>query len=76
MRGPNMSYCAFENTSRAIDQLIGMLVEATEECEKLDLMDFELKAYNEMRDKLADLAQVMDEYEDMLDEYEALKDEA
>lgn len=72
---PNMSYCAFENTGRAIDQLIAMLLEATDECEKLDFSHDEQRAYNELRDKMADLVQVMDEYEDMLQEYEELKDE-
>lgn len=31
MRGPNMSYCAFENTTLAIEQLIDMLQAASEE---------------------------------------------
>lgn len=31
MRGPNMSYCAFENTTLAMEQLIDMLQAASEE---------------------------------------------
>ena len=31
MRGPNMSYCAFENTTLAMEQLIEMMQAAREE---------------------------------------------
>lgn len=31
MRGPNMSYCAFENTTMAMEQIIEMMAEASQE---------------------------------------------
>lgn len=31
MRGPNMSYCAFENTTNAMEQIIEMMAEASQE---------------------------------------------
>ena len=31
MRGPNMDYCAFENTTLAMEQLIDMMRDAQEE---------------------------------------------
>ena len=32
---PNMSYCAFENTVRALDQLVAMMGEAVDEARSL-----------------------------------------
>ena len=35
MRGPNMSYCAFENTQLALEQLYNMVSEAIDSNERL-----------------------------------------
>lgn len=53
MRGPNMSYCAFENTSHAMEQLIEMLETASDEGMRDFLNDMnsrEKSAFNEIYD--------------------------
>lgn len=62
---PNMSYCAFENTELAVNQLIGMLSDAIDEGTPLILSDYELRAFNRMKDSLAVLIDLMEQHDDM-----------
>lgn len=60
---PNMSYCAFENTELAVNQLIRMLSDAIENGEPLDMSTYELRAYNRMKDSLAVLIDLMEQHD-------------
>jgi len=66
MRGPNMSYCAFENTNMALDQLSYMVSEAIEENEPLDFSsNQEAYAFRTIRSRLQDLLEFLQEYDEM-----------
>lgn len=67
-RGPNMSYCAFENTSHAIDQLIGMLSDAIDEHERLDINRYEQHYFRSMKMRAQRLVTMMEQYEDHLED--------
>ena len=62
---PNMSYCAFENTSRAMTQLCGMLEEALENGEPLSLNQYELPHYRAMFDKCQALMELIEQHEEL-----------
>jgi hypothetical protein len=62
---PNMSYCAFENTSRAMDQLAYMLEEAIREGEPLNLNQYEERAYYELYDKCQSLMDLLEQHENL-----------
>lgn len=62
---PNMSYCAFENTSRAMNQLCGMLEDAIDNGEPLDLNQYELPHYRAMFDKCQALMALLEEHEEL-----------
>lgn len=66
MRGPNMSYCAFENTASAIDQLLDMLGDAIDEGEPMSMSTYEQMAYNRMRKLTKRLNELMDQYDDVV----------
>jgi len=64
----NMSYCAFENTSKDIDQLISIVEEAMEDGvsfpEFVDRMSApEKRAFLRIHEKMSDLIDLMDNYE-------------
>lgn len=66
---PNMSYCQFENTTRAIDQLILNMQEAIEKgkCTEFveDMNQYERQAFEQMESKLQELQEmlsIVDEY--------------
>jgi len=62
-RYPNMEYCAFENTSSALDQLIEMVQIAVDEDERLTFTSSDEKhAFYYIRDKLEDLMGALDQY--------------
>ena len=73
MRGPNMSYCAFENTLAAMRQVMDMLREAIDNGEPLDFSSAEEKrAYEWMAQGEADeLVQLLEDYGHMVEEVEA-----
>lgn len=65
MRGPNMSYCAFENTNLALDQVSYMVSEAIEENEPLDFSsNQEAYAFRTIRSRLQDLLEFLQEYDE------------
>ena len=72
---PNMSYCAFENTARAMDQLCGMLESALEDGEPLNLNQYEMPHYRAMFDKCQALMDLIEQHEELrfTDEDEELK---
>ena len=72
---PNMSYCAFENTESAINQLIGMVSSAVDENYPLNLSPDEHRAYDRLRDAMEVLADLMEAYDEMEASEELLVDE-
>jgi hypothetical protein len=58
-----MSYCAFENTELEITQLIGMVSDAIDNDEGLNLNDYEKPAYRRLRRKMAELIKLMNTYD-------------
>lgn len=70
MRGPNMEYCAFENTTLAMEQLISMLQSAGEE----SMTDYvnsmsrhEVRAFREMYETCQRLMEAVVAANDQLD---------
>ena len=61
---PSMSYCAFENTSGELDQLVDMLERALDDGEPLDLNEYEQRAFENTPSKLRELLELLEEYED------------
>lgn len=72
---PNMSYCAFENTELAVNQLIRMVSTAVDEDYLLFLSTDERRAYNRLRDAMEVLADLMEAHDEMEDSEELLVDE-
>jgi hypothetical protein len=61
-----MSYCAFENTGLALDQLIDMVGEALDEGEALDFSSREEEyAFRSIRHRMRDLLEMLGEYDEM-----------
>jgi hypothetical protein len=60
---PNMSYCAFENTSNAMDQVASMLEAAIERNEPLKLNKHEQRPYKGMRDKCLALMEILEQHQ-------------
>lgn len=65
---PNMSYCAFENTKSAIEQLIDIVSVAVDEGSTLVFSDYEHRAYNRLRGAMSVLAELMDCYDEAEEE--------
>ncbi len=58
----NMSYCQFENTGRAIDQLIGTLEDARSKSD-LNLNEYEQRAYDDLAGKCEQVVSLMEDME-------------
>lgn len=60
---PNMSYCQFENTARAIDQLMTNMQEYIEKGKCLefveDMNQYERQAFESMSSKLQELQEML-----------------
>lgn len=73
---PNMSYCMFENTTAAIDQLVDHMSEALDggpqACREFlsDMSREELRHYHAMYDLCKDFLQRMEELEECVDNTE------
>jgi hypothetical protein len=68
---PNMSYCAFENTSQAIRQLMQMIGEAIDEGEPLRMSSRNEKfAFHEMPALLEEFQDILDQYDEHFAEVE------
>jgi len=68
MRGPNMSYCAFENTQLALEQLHHMVSEAIDDNEPLPLTSRdEEHAFENIRDTMRELIRALEEYDEMVE---------
>lgn len=65
---PSMSYCAFENTSLHLDQVMNMLDKALQENEPLDLNDYEKRAYNYMYEQCRRLMALLEDHQDLLED--------
>ena len=65
---PNMSYCAFENTSNAMDQVAGMVEAALESREPLELNRYEQRPFNEMHEKCRAMMALLERYQEMVEE--------
>ena len=76
MCGPNMSYCAFENTGAAMDQVAEMLDVAVEEGEALQFSSpSEARAFDELYEKCRAMMELLERYQDIVEEVQALADE-
>jgi hypothetical protein len=59
-----MSYCAFENTNLALDQLTDMIGEALDENEPLEMSSpYEASAFRSIRGRMQDLLDLLKEYD-------------
>ena len=70
MNIPNMSYCAFENTYRALKQLKDMLNEALDNQEPMDLNQYEQRPYRNMSDLCAEIQELIGLHDDMVEDQE------
>lgn len=64
---PSMSYCAFENTSLHLDQVMNMLDEALQENEPLDLNEYEQRAYNRMYEQCRRLMDLLEDHQNLVE---------
>jgi hypothetical protein len=71
---PNMSYCAFENTALAIDQVASMLEVAIEAGEPLELNRYEQRPYAEMREKCRMLMELLEQHQQLVEDRKAEED--
>ena len=71
---PNMSYCAFENTSNAMDQVASMLGEALQANEPLELNRYEQRPYEEMYEKCRALMELLEEHQQLVEDKESQED--
>lgn len=66
---PNMSYCAFENTLSALNQLRDMLAQAIDEGEPLEFSSRDEKqAYADLKEVMEEIADLQQQHDDMFDE--------
>ena len=72
---PNMSYCAFENTTLAMGQLLGMMSQV--DCLKeLSLSRDELRAFHNLKDLCEQFLEGAEGLEGADEEYDGQPDEA
>jgi len=69
MRGPNMSYCAAENTALAMEQLIDLVQEGGEEYIR-DLSRYEKTGHMDLIHLCQAYLKLMEEHVDSLSQYE------
>ena len=62
---PNMSYCAFENTSNAMDQCAEMVETALDSNELLDLNQYEQRPFDGMWEKCRAMMDLLERYQQM-----------
>jgi hypothetical protein len=62
---PNMSYCMFENTSNAMDQIASALEDAIENNKLLELNQYEERPFTSMHDKCVSLMRLLEDYDQM-----------
>lgn len=68
MRGPNMSYCAFENTQLALEQLHHMVSEAIDDNEPLPLTSRDEEyAFENIRETMRELIRALEGYDEMVE---------
>ena len=73
---PNMSYCMFQNTQMAMDQLAEFMQEADMD-DVLDISDDELRAMRELVGYCEQYIRLVEEFDDKRQEMlDALEDEA
>jgi hypothetical protein len=65
---PNMSYCAFENTANAMEQIANMIQEAIDANERLDLNRYEQRPFDGMMDRCQGLIHLLEQYQEMVDQ--------
>lgn len=72
---PNMSYCAFENTAAAMDQVAGMLEAALDSNEPLELNRHEQRPFGEMWEKCRALMELLERHQEMVDGRKAAEED-
>ena len=71
MRGPNMSYCAFENTQLALEQLHNMVSDAIDDNKPLELSSRDEEyAFENIQYTMRELMHTMERYADMVETLE------
>lgn len=71
MRGPNMSYCAFENTQLALEQLHNMVSDAIDDNKPLKLSSRDEEyAFENIQYTMRELMHTMERYADMVETLE------
>ena len=71
MRGPNMSYCAFENTQLALEQLYNMVSEAIDSNERLKFTSRDEEyAFENIQYTMTELMRAMEQYAVMVETLE------
>ena len=68
MRGPNMSYCAFENTESALRQVLGMMFESRYDGETFDEF-LASRSSAEERRAVERVLSLIEEIKDVTDEW-------
>jgi len=72
---PNMSYCAFENTTLAMGQLLGMM-QQVDSLQELDLSRDELRAFHNLKALCEQFLEGAQDLESADEEYDGQPDEA
>ena len=71
MRGPNMSYCAFENTQLALEQLYNMVSDAIDDNKHLKFTSRDEEyAFENIQYTMRELMHTMERYADMVETLE------
>lgn len=71
---PNMSYVAFENTAAAMDQVAGMLEDALQANQPLELNRYEQRPYSEMYEKCRALMELLEQHEQLVEDAKERED--
>ena len=74
MRGPNMSYCMFENTVSAMRQILETLTEAERKAD-LNLNKYEQSAYRDLKDMCEEIIHEVERLEEEGGGFEPEEDE-
>ena len=74
MRGPNMSYCMFENTVSAMRQILEALSEADTKAD-LNLNQYEQRAYQNLKEMCEEIVYEIERLEDAEGDFEPDEEE-
>lgn len=71
---PNMSYVAFENTAKAMDQCADMLQEALDSNEPLELNQYERPHFDRMYEQCRALMELLERHQEMVEQQDEDED--